>query len=196
VENVELLFGVELSERELSSIGRIIALWGALEYEIFCQTVVSFDGATHRLELPKELQNNMRFSEVLALWEVHVVTKAIGTRKDVLQQQAKHIRDRQEFRNAIAHGMWDWSEIAPEKITTMRVHKDKIVRVHFTADDLESLASELETINSKIRWPDGFEDYAMAMAEQGSYVSRLGLCMMTSNPLTADLLPFLPPKSE
>ncbi len=186
---MELGFGVELSDRELSSIGRIIALWGALEHEIFCQTVTSFDGVTSRQELPKQLQNNMKFSEVLTLWEAHVVSKATGTRKEVLQQQADHIRNRQEFRNAIVHGMWDWSKAAPENITTIRVHKHQIIRVHFTADDLESFSSELRIINFKIRWPDGLEDYAMAMAEQGSSISRVGLCMMMSHPFTDELLP-------
>jgi hypothetical protein len=55
---------VELSERELLCIGKIVALWGALEYEIFCQTLMCFGGLSG-VQLPKEM-NNMQFSQVLA----------------------------------------------------------------------------------------------------------------------------------
>jgi hypothetical protein len=53
---------VELSERELLSIGHIVAQWGALEHEVFCQTLQTF--GKHTQTLPKEM-NNMQFSEVL-----------------------------------------------------------------------------------------------------------------------------------
>jgi hypothetical protein len=176
---------VELSERELLCIGKIVALWGALEYEIFCQTLTCFGGLSG-VQLPKEM-NNIQFSQVLALWETHVVDKAVGKRKEVLQQQCKGIRHYHDFRNALIHGMWDWSQAAPEKITATRIRKKEVVRVHFTADDLASFASELATINFKVRYPDGLEEYVTAMAQQGSYMSRRALCAMTSNPLTEGL---------
>lgn len=178
---------VELSERELLSIGRIVALWGALEYEIFCQTLTCF--ADEPLsQLPKEL-NNMQFSQVLALWETRVVQTATGEVKEVLQAQCEGIRHFQFLRDAIIHGMWDWSKTAPERITAIRAKKREIIRTHFTADDLASFASALETINFRVRYPGGPQELGKSLAEKGGYASRRGLCVMTNDPLTEELLP-------
>jgi hypothetical protein len=136
--------------------------------------------------------NNMQFSEVLGLWEIHVVNKAEGKRREVLQKQCEAIRYHHDFRNALAHGMWDWSMTAPERITAIRVRKKEVIRTHFTADDLGSFASALETINFKVRYPGGHEGYAAAMGEKGAYVSRRALCAITNHPLTDELFrPFL-----
>jgi hypothetical protein len=141
--------GVELLERELISIGRIVALWGSLEHEIFCQTLICFD-VTSPGQLPKEM-NNMQFSSVLELWDSHVVSKATAKRKQVLQEQYKKIGHYHDFRNALVHGMWDLSKDKPAKITATRLRRAEVIRTHFTVDDLEDLASELETINFNVR---------------------------------------------
>jgi len=170
----EMKWGIdtELSERELWCIGKIVALWGSLEYEIFCQTLMYFsDGETKRSNLPKEM-NNMQFSQVLALWKRHVVDNPAGEREEVLQKQYQRITDLHDFRNALVHGMWDWSVDAPGKITAIRIRKKEIRRTHFTANDLASLASELETINFKVRFPGGLKDLADAKMKEGAYVSR------------------------
>jgi len=191
-DETRILFGHELSERELLCIGIIVANWGALEYEIFCQTLMSFDELKDSVvsegNLPKEM-NNLQFSKVLELWESRVIGKAKDRRKAVLEDQIKQIRYYYDYRNAIVHGMWDWSIAAPEKITALRVRKNQVISVHFTANDLASFAIVLSEINFKIRYPGGFEEFAEAQSEQGSYMSRKGLCLMTSNPLTDDLFP-------
>jgi hypothetical protein len=70
---MEYRIETELSERELLSIGAIVALWGSLEHEIFCRTLGSFTGSEiSGRRLPKAM-NNMQFSEVLELWETRVV---------------------------------------------------------------------------------------------------------------------------
>jgi hypothetical protein len=187
---MEYVIDVELSERELISIGKIVALWGLLEYEIFCQTLKSFSG-TPANQLPREM-NNMQFSQVLALWKTRLVDKASGKLGEVLQDQHKKIDNYYEFRNALVHGMWDWSRDTPERITATRIRKREIVRAHFTADDLLSFASDLESINFKLRHPGGAEEYAAAMAEQGAHVSRRGFSVITNNPLVDDLFsPYL-----
>jgi hypothetical protein len=130
-EEMEYGIGVELSERELLSIGKIVALWGLLEYQIFCQTLECFDVADTSdadIALPKEM-NNLNFSRVLSLWKSMVVDTAEGERKEVLQQQHRAILYYMDFRNALVHGMWDWSLAAPEKITSIRIRK-KILSVH------------------------------------------------------------------
>jgi hypothetical protein len=184
---------VELSERELLSIGKIVALWGSLEHEIFCQTLMCF-GDLSVSQLPREM-NNMQFSQVLDLWETHVINKVAGKRKEILQKQLKSIRHYHEFRNALVHGMWNWSKAAPEKITATRIRKNEILNTHFTADDLSSLASELAAINFNVRYPGGPEEYANSMAKEGVYLSRRAVCVMTSNPVAADLLPSFPFKN-
>jgi hypothetical protein len=187
---MEYGINVELSERELLSIGKIVALWGSLEYEIFCQTLESLSGMSGS-QLPKEM-NNMQFSQVLVLWETHVVNKASGKRKEVLQEQHKSILHYYDFRNALVHGMWDWSQAAPEKITATRIRKKEVRRVHFTADDLASFASALETINFSVRYPDGIEEFAT----RGSSMSRQGFWMMTGNPLPGGYFVSAAPKAE
>ncbi len=183
---MEYGINVELSERELLSIGTIVALWGSLEYEIFHQTLTLFSAITD-VQLPKEM-NNMQFSQVLRLWGMHVVNKATGKRKAVLQEQYKNILHYHDFRNALVHGMWDWSTAAPEKITATRIRKKEILRTQFTADDLASFALVLGTINFKVRYPGGLEEYANEIGEQGSSVSRRGFCLMTGHPLLNDYL--------
>lgn len=172
---------IELSERELVCIGTIVALWGSLEYEIFCQTLMCF-GHLSDSQLPKPM-NNLQFSQVLGLWEIHVVNSAIGKRKEVLQEQLKDIRHHKDFRDALVHGMWDWSRSEPEKITATRVRKTEVVVTHFTADSLASFASALETMNFKIRFPEGFEEHAKVMGEQGAYLSRRASALLQGKPL-------------
>ena len=181
------LFAVDLSDKETLTIGKIVALWGSLEYEVFCQTLVSLD-PTSPDELPKEM-NNLQFTKVLDLWKLHVADKAADNRKDVLQSVYKSICHYHKFRNDIVHGMWDWSQGKPDEITVLRVRKKEIHTTRFTAADLRSLASELGEINFRLRYPGGVEEYTEAAAAEGSYMSRLGLCLMTSNPLAYDLLP-------
>ena len=89
---------VELSERELFLIGKVVALWGSLEYEIFCQTLLSFGDLSDN-QLPK---GNERFSQVLTLWETRVVNKAEGRRREVWQEQCRRIHHYQDFRNALS----------------------------------------------------------------------------------------------
>lgn len=187
---MELRFDLDLSQRELLSIGQIVALWASLEYEIFYQTLK--ERAASLDTLPKKM-NNIQFAEVLSLWEELVIAKATGKRQKVLQQQRKKIIHHVKFRNALVHGMWDWSKETPETITAIRVRKKEIVSVQFTADHLESFVAELQRINFKIRYPGGWIDLAKAKTEQGASISRLGLSLLTSNPVPDELLPHLVP---
>jgi len=181
---MEYAHEIELSERELVCIGTIVALWDSLEYEIFCQTLMCF-GHLADPQLPRPL-NNLQFSGVLDLWKIHVVNKAIGTRKQVLLEQLKGIRHYQKFRDALVHGMWDWSRSEPEKITATRVRKKEVIVSHFTTDDLDSFVSALETINFKVRFPGGQEEYANAMSERGAYISRRAACLLSGKPTNGE----------
>ncbi|MFL9994258.1 hypothetical protein PQR34_25900 [Paraburkholderia sediminicola] len=184
-----MTFDVELSDRETFHIGRIIALWGALEHEVFVQTLKTFDlGPGEVDKLPKKM-NGVQFTDTLDLWKTRVVDAAEGTRREVLESQHQAICHYQEFRHALVHGMWDWSTADPGRITSMRVNKREVKLVHFTADNLELFNLELQRINFRIRYPDGAEEHAMAATEQGFGISRRGVAMLTSHPVAKDLLP-------
>jgi hypothetical protein len=60
------LLALDLSERELHFIGHIVAQWGALEHEIFVQTLRTF--ADYSEELPKQM-NNLQFTGSLGALE-------------------------------------------------------------------------------------------------------------------------------
>jgi hypothetical protein len=134
--------------------------------------------------------NNMQFFSVLKLWDSHVVSKAAGKRKRVSQDQCKKIGYCHGFRNALVHGMWDWSKDKPAKITATRIRRAEVIRTHFTADDLEDLASELETINLKVRYPGSVDEFARAKSRQGAYMSRMAVCLITGDPLVDEYLQF------
>jgi hypothetical protein len=55
------------------------------------------------------------------------VSKAKGKRKEVLQDQSKKIGHYSDFRNALVHGMWDWSKDKPTKITATRIRRAEVL---------------------------------------------------------------------
>ncbi len=177
---------LELSDREIFCIGRIVALWGSLEHEIFTQTLAYFDAASVA-PLPRQM-NNLQPSHVLELWKTHVADKAEGRRKEVLQKQYEAICNLSKYRNAIVHGMWDWSKKEPEKIFVSRVRKDALEVIQFTAKDLAYFSSELGKIRFRISYPGGIEDLARAITDAGPYMSRQFVAIVTNSSLAEDWL--------
>ncbi|HTT48515.1 MAG TPA: hypothetical protein VMG39_11005 [Pseudolabrys sp.] len=184
---MKYLYNVELSPKELHSIGLIISQWGCLEHEIFTQTLMTFDEPIEGGDKLPKAMDNLRFFEVLNLWEERVVKKAAGVPKDVLSSQLERIRHYYEFRNAIAHGMWEWDISDPKKINSIRIRKRDIVTTHFTAEDLHDFSMEVAEINFKIRYPGGVEDLASAMSEKGSHISRIGAALLSGHPVADEL---------
>ena len=183
---LQLDFG--LSDKEIYFIGQIVALWGALEHEIFNQTLLTFDGLDgNEIVLPKEM-NNLQFTGVLEQWKKRVVDKAKGERAVTLQQQLDQINNLKEYRDALVHGMWKWSSSNLNRISTVRIRKKEIITVHFTVDDLQDFYNKLAGINFKIRYPGGLDDLATERAEQGFYISRRFLSMITDNAVADDWL--------
>lgn len=169
----------ELSDRETFLIGKIIAQWGALEHEIFVQTLMTFEAPEdENIALPKAM-NNLQFTEILGLWKDRVVKKSKEDRRKVLEQQLEKILKLKNCRDALVHGMWGWSKNDLSKISAVRIRKKEIISVHFTADDLADFYSRLGGINFKIRFPGGLDEFAQQRAEEEFYVSRLGLGLMT-----------------
>ncbi|SFL93676.1 hypothetical protein SAMN03159423_4515 [Bradyrhizobium sp. NFR13] len=184
---LKYLFSVELSQRELGLIGLVVAHWGAMEYEIFHQTLARFD-EDGTPELPKAM-NNMQFSQVLELWEANVVETSEDERRDILRKQIAEIKRLSDYRNALVHGMLQWSTGDLNRITAVRVRKDQVLSVHFTADDLLDFQTQLASINFRIRYPLGIADRAAEMEKVGSYISRAAAAMFSNHPVADELMP-------
>ncbi len=178
---------VELSERELLCIGHIVAQWGALEHEVFCQTLQTFDKRAKIL--PKEM-NNMQFSEVLEKWKERVVDQCNGDEKKNLEEQYALIHHYHDYRNALVHGMWDWDTTSPDRIKTTRIRRKEAISTHFTAADLEDFFLEVAKINFNIRYPRGTEDLA-EMINRGGYIGRFTVSMLSGHPVAAERMPTL-----
>ena len=180
-----LLWDDELSEREIFLIGKTIAQWGALEHVVFVQTLMTFEG--EEVALPKAM-NNLQFTEILDLWNKRVVATAEDKRRKVLEQQHEKILKLKGYRDALVHGMWQWSKAELSKITSVRIRKKEIISVHFTADDLADLSLKLASVNFKLRFPGGLEDLAEQRAAEGFYFSRHGAALLTGDPLADEWL--------
>src|SRR6185437_12151012 len=184
-DGITFHLGTELSPREIMSIGTIVSQWGYLEFEIYLQT------ANHHLDnigedLPKELENNMQFSSVLKLWKSYIVDRAEGQRREVLEKSYKQIQYLQPFRDALVHGMWDWDPKALDQVLTRRVKKGKFHTVRFTTEGLSDFARGVSALNFDVRYPGGFEEMAIEQAEEGNYMSRQFMAMITGHPVADD----------
>ncbi len=173
---------VELSELELSCIGHIVAQWGALECEIFLQTLQTFGEQAQ--VLPK-VMNNMQFSGVLELWKERVVDQCNGEKKKNLEKQYSLIHHYHDYRNALVHGMWDWDRSSPAKIKTTRIRKTEVISTHFTASDLQDFSLTVARINFNIQYPRGDEDLA-ELINKGGYIGRLTTSMLLGQTVEAD----------
>jgi hypothetical protein len=181
------LLDFELSERELYFIGRIVAAWGALESEIFTQTLQALNPNSLN-DLPAAM-NNMQPSRVREIWKEHVVDKASGKRRQVLLEQHEKIETLSEDRHAIVHGMWEYSKSELEKITVWRVRKGDLVKRVFTADDLMNISLAVDQVNYALRFPldNPFES-------SGSFMSRRMRATLTGHPVFKELWPRTDPQ--
>lgn len=180
------IWDAELSDREVFLIGKIVIQWGALQDEVFKQTLLTFDiGDAMPVTLPKAM-NNLQLTELLELWKERVIDLAQGERAKVLQSQFDELQELKEFRDALVHGMWEWTGNDPAKISTVRVRRKQVITTHFTADSLEDFYRRMASINFNIRFPDGTDEWARKLAERGSYVSRRWVSIMTGSPVADD----------
>lgn len=174
----------ELSDREVHFIGMISVQWSSLEHTIFIQTLETFMGevkAAH--ELPKEM-NNIQFTGVLELWKERVAEKARGQRARVLLEQYDAVLELKPARDALAHGMWDWSLKNHGEISTVRVKKREVITSKFTADALGDIARRAGEINFKVRFPGGLIDHLRELEKNGySAINRRLMATLTGYPV-------------
>ena len=179
----------ELSDKEALYIGKIVAQWGAIEHEVFFQTIMTFeDSANEEIQLPKAM-NNMQFTDVLEQWKERVINnKSDVDQATVLQQQYDKICHLKDYRNALVHGMWEWQGNDINEITTTRIRKKEITSNKFTSDDLVDFYTQLARINFQIRYPGGVEELIQDKVAQGSFISRRALAIFSNDDVASDWL--------
>lgn len=173
-----MMLDLQLSDREIFMIGTIVAHWGTIEHEIFMQTLLTFDDPQAKVpELPKAM-NNLQFTQVLALWKERVVDKSKGDRATVLRDVYEQLLDLKEPRDALVHGMWQWSPEHLDRISTVRVRKREVKTTHFNFEYLQDFALRLGRLNFSVHYPGGIVDLAASREKSGFYISRKGLQLM------------------
>lgn len=187
-EPVELSWNDELTDREIHFIGKVVAHWGAIENEIYMQTLHSFgDEIEDYKDLPAAMKG-LNFPAVLQIWEERVADSMDEEKKNVLKDQAAKIRKAQEYRNALVHSMLNWSAQDIGKIVATRIKKKQFISIEFRAEDLENLYSRLAKINFSIRCPGGIDELAEIRDKEGGYASRNFMAMMRGHEIENDWL--------
>jgi hypothetical protein len=173
-KEIKQVWDIGLLDNEVHHIGEIVAHWGAMEHEIFIQTIMTYEELDDLSQLPKAM-NNLQFSEVLELWKGRVVNTSEEKRKEVLTKQYDEINRLIVFRNALIHGMWDWDQDNLEVLKTTRIRKKEIVETTFMPGTLQDFATDLGQINMLIRYPGGMAELLTEQMEQGSYVNHAAI---------------------
>ena len=171
---------LQLSDQEIFYIGMIVAHWGSLEHEVFNQTLASFYKENEQTgSLPKAM-NNIQFSKVLSLWKERVVNQSEPDVSRVLSEVHDAIYELKDTRDALIHGMWQWSPSSPNRISTVRVRKNEVITTHFNSAFLEDLALRLSRLNFMVHYPRGVEDLAASRQGAGFYMSRRAIEMLAA----------------
>ena len=171
-QEIKEIWDEGLADEEIYHIGKIVAHWGAIEHEVFFQTLQTFENPpVDYNEIPKAM-NNMRFDAVLELWNERVVASTKEPKKSVLAKQYKKIKAYQDYRNALVHGMWDWDREKPEIVITTRIKKKQIIKTVFDQVRLHDFYIELAQINLLIRYPGGMQEAFEERASKGFYINE------------------------
>jgi hypothetical protein len=176
-DEIKQLWDTGLSHEESYLIGQIMAHWGALESEIFSQTLMTFEQVDYLSQLPKEM-NNLRFTSVLNLWKTRVIDPSDEPAKSTLQKQYENIEHLKDYRNAMVHGMWEWSTDEPETLSTVRVRKNELLTTVFSKGDLRQFYQEVAQVNLYVRYPGGIGEALEEQMSQGGYVNQAELRRM------------------
>jgi hypothetical protein len=170
-DELKAIWDAGLTDEEYLIIGNIVAQWGALEAEVFSQTLMTYGSEIHVSQLPKEM-SNQSFSAVLDLWKVRIVDVSEGGVKGVLDDAYEKILQLKDVRNSIIHGMWDFSLSEPKTISTFRVKKDQLIHTTFMDGALADIGMKIAELNASIRYPGGLADFFKEQMGYGVYVNH------------------------
>jgi hypothetical protein len=171
------LWDTGLTHEECMIIGNIVAQWGALEAEIFTQTLASFGSVVHVSHLPRAMRNR-NFSEVLVLWKKRVVDTAEDAVKKTLEEAYEKTLKLKDARHSIVHGMWDFTVSEPNTISTFRVKDDQIIHTTFKDGALADVGMRIAEINMSIRYPGGIREFFKEQMSAGVYVNHAAMRRM------------------
>lgn len=193
---VKQLWDPQLSQKEVTCIGMISVQWAAMEHEVFLQTLATFEfEIAAGGKLPKEM-NNLQFTDVLDIWKERVVGSAKGRRAKVLLKQYDEVLRLKQYRDALVHGMWHWSECDLGAVFTTRVKKREVIVMKFSAEDLFSFSTRIAEVNFSIRFPGGITDLARSRMQEGGYISRRAIAAFTGAPTDQDGYPVAHPATS
>lgn len=176
-QELKAIWDTGLAENENMLIGDIVAQWGALEAEIFIQTLTSYGSDIEVNQLPRAMRNR-NFSEVLSLWKSRVVDTSEEAIKAAFEGAYEKILKLSDARNSIVHGMWDFSISEPKTISTFRVKDDQIIHTTFKDGALVDVCMQIAEINASIRYPGGMKDFFKDQMSGGVYVNHAELRRM------------------
>lgn len=165
------LWDTGLTHEECMIIGDIVAQWGALEAEIFSQTLESFGSDIHVSQLPRAMRNR-NLSKVLELWKERVVDTAEDALKKTLKEAYEKILKLKDARHSIVHGMWDFTVSEPKTISTFRVKDDQIIHTTFKDGALADVGMRIAELNMSIRYPGGIREFFKEQMSGGMYVNH------------------------
>ena len=172
---IKELWDIGLVDSEIYFIGDIVAHWGAIEHEVFIQTLMTFDAVSQdEIQLPRAM-NNLQFSDVLDLWKERVIDTSKNEHRAVLDEQYNKINSLKNFRNALIHGMWDWDKDDSDILITTRIRKKEIIETKFMPGSLHDFATDLAQINLLIRYPGGMAELLQEQVEQGGYINHAAI---------------------
>lgn len=173
-KEVKFTWDSGLTHEEHRVIGAITAQWGELEAEVFFQTLESYGEPIQLETLPRAMRNR-NFSEVLQLWRDRVAEQSHEPHRSKLLEAHEKITALQDARNAIAHGMWDFSHLEPETVSTFRVKDDKLITLVFQQGALEDMEQRIAELNMTLRYPGGMAAFFEDQMRDGHYVNHAEL---------------------
>lgn len=174
----------DLVEGELLAIGQFTVAWGTFEHLMFAQTYELCEKA--KIPLPPAARS-LSFKKRRRAWLA--VIKACtrkGKKREQLEAIAKLAGSIERSRHRIIHGVWDWREGDPERITSSGFKPPHGFEEHFDFEKLMKLAERVEGLNFQLTYPGGKKqaeaEHVRSLSKHGGYFSRRALLMMMEKP--------------
>jgi hypothetical protein len=165
----------DLFEREIYAIGFLTWQWSFLEHNILLST----EQFAKKLKLPiPSGASNFSFTRRLSAWRQMIEKTRKSKRKGRLLKLVSKIANVESRRHKIIHGLWTWTYSNPEQATTFSFWPRSGNPEPFDFDKLLKLGELVGQINFEILYPGGKKQAFLALASQGSYVSRAATLML------------------
>lgn len=145
----------ELSPEELQTIGLITVQWAHLEHSLLVRTFFLAESA--KVSMPKDA-SNLSFSKRLRAFRDLASAIDNEEEKTVTTRLADRIANAEDQRHKITHGLWDWDESNPEKLTAYSFRQPYNYEHPLEAKKLQKLADHLGELLFELNFPNGVSD--------------------------------------